>query len=322
MSAWVQVLGWVRSLLQPPPEAQPPPSLHPRVLLIVFDPPVSSEGGRKLTSVLGWQNVDNLCQGYITDLKECSDGLVECEIVQRIDVEGWPVKEDGFRYDGESYLRNWRSRSGWHQPDWADYEALLTEFDLLRRIDLQQVDEVWMFAGPYAGFYESRMVGPGAFWCNGPAMQRGDVSGRFVIMGFNYERGVGPMLESFGHRVESHMERVWRHWQGEDNLWKQFIQYDQVAPGKANCGNVHFAPNSVRDYDWGNSTRVMSNCDDWLNFPNFQGIVREVDDREWGGGDIRAHHRWWLQHLPRATGRTRGISNNWWWYAIDPNAVQ
>lgn len=322
MSAWVQVLGWFRSLLQPPPEVEPPPAMHPRVLLIVFDPAVPAEGGRKLTSVLGWQNVDHLCQEYIADLQECSDGLVEYEIVQRIDVDGWPVKEDGFRYDGDTYLRNWRSRSGWHQPDWADYEALLAEFDLLRRIDQGQIDEVWMFAGPYAGFYESRMVGPGAFWCNAPAMQRTDVSRRFVIMGFNYERGVGPMLESFGHRVESHMERVWRHWQGEDNLWKQFIRYDQVAPGRANCGNVHFAPNSVRDYDWGNSTKVLSNCDDWLNFPNFQGVMRQVDASEWGGGDIRAHHKWWLQHLPRATGQTRGIANNWWWYAVDPNAVQ
>jgi hypothetical protein len=322
MSAWVQALEWFRSLLQPPPEVQSPPVLQPRVLLIVFDPPISSEGGRKLTSVLDWHNVDNLCQEYIADLKECSDGFVEYEIVQRIDVDGWPVKEDGFRYDGDTYLRNWRNRSGWHQPDWADYERLLAEFDLLKRIDLPEIDEVWMFAGPYAGFYESRMVGPKAFWCNAPAMQRTDVSRRFVIMGFNYERGVGPMLESFGHRVESHMERVWRHWQGEDNLWKRFIRYEQVAPGQANCGNVHFAPNSVRDYDWGNPTKVLSNCDDWLSFPDFQGTVRQVDASEWGDGDMRAHHKWWLRHLPRATGRTREISNNWWWYAVDPNAVR
>lgn len=322
MSARFSVLEWFRSLLQPPPEVQPPSLLHPRVLLIVFDPPVSSEGGRKLTSILDWHNVDSLCQEYIADLKECSDGFVEYEIVQRIDVDGWPVKEDGFRYDGDTYLRNWRSRSGWHQPDWADYEVLLAEFDFLKRIDLPEIDEIWMFAGPYAGFYESRMVGPGAFWCNAPAMQRTDVSRRFVIMGFNYERGVGPMLESFGHRVESHMERVWRHWQGEDNLWKRFIQYDQVAPGQANCGNVHFAPNSVKDYDWGNPTKVLSNCDDWLNFPDLQGQARQVDAGEWGGGDIRAHHKWWLQHLPRATGRTQGISNNWWWYTVDPNAVR
>jgi hypothetical protein len=81
-------------------------------------------------------------------------------------------------------------------------------------------------------------------------------------------------------------------------------------------------PNSVKDYDWGNFSKVLSNCDDWLNFPDFQGIVREVDAREWGAGDMRAHHKWWFKHLPQAPGQTQGIYNNWWWYAVDPNAVK
>jgi hypothetical protein len=322
MSGWDQVLDWFRKFVQPTRDVAPPPDLRPRVLLITFNPVIGSEDGRTLTTVMGWHDADELCREYIADLAECSGGFVEYQIVERIDIDAWPIKADGFRYDDDTYLRNWRNRSGWHQPDWADYEAFLTEFDLRRRIDLGQIDEVWLFAFPFAGFYESRMVGPGAFWCNAPAMQRQDVSRRFVIMGFNYERGVGPMLESFGHRVESHMDRLWRRWQGEDNLWKRFSRYDKIAAGRAGCGNVHFAPNSVEDYDWGNRTKVLSDCDDWLNFPNLRGTTREVDASEWGNGDMRAHHKWWLRHLPRASGHTKGISNNWWWYAVDPNAVQ
>jgi hypothetical protein len=323
MSSWDQFLARIRSLMQPAGVAEPPPSLRPRVLLIIFDPIIDSEGGRKLSQVLGWGDADELCQGYIADLRECSDGFVEYQIVGRMEVDSWPIKETGFRYDDETFLRNWRSGSGWHQPDWADYEAIIAEFDLLQRVTSGQIDEVWLFGFPYAGFYESRMVGPGSFWCNAPEMDRADVSRRFVIMGFNYERNeVGPMLESFGHRFESIMERVWRHKHGEDNLWKRFIRYEKVAPGQANCGNVHFAPNSEQDYDWGNSTKVLSNCADWLNFPNFQGIVQEVDASEWGGGHIRAHHKWWLRHLPNTSGDTQGISNNWWWYTVDPNAVR
>ena len=211
-----------------------------------------------------------MCRKYIADLRESSGGYVEYEIVERIELDAWPVKEDGFRYDDDIFLDNWRRRRGWHQPDTADYEAIIAEFDLLKRVDSDQIDEVWMFGFPYAGFYESRMVGPDAFWCNAPAMRRTGVSRRFVIMGFNYERGVGPMLESFGHRVESHLEHAWRGWQGQDNLWKQFIRYEKTAPGQAGCGTVHFAPNSESDYDWGNPNKVLSNCDDWLNFPNFQ----------------------------------------------------
>jgi len=322
MSAWDQLRDWLDSLFQPGRGKEPAPTLRPRVLLITYNPIIDSAGRRELSKVLRWNDANELCSKYIADLRESSGGYVEYKIVERIELDAWPVKEDGFRYDDDIFLDNWRRRRGWHQPDTADYEAIVAEFDLLKRVDSDQIDEVWMFGFPYAGFYESRMVGPAAFWCNAPAMRRTGVSRRFVIMGFNYERGVGPMLESFCHRVESHLEHAWRGWQGQDNLWKQFIRYEKTAPGQAGCGTVHFAPNSESDYDWGNPNKVLSNCDDWLNFPDFKGIRRMVDATEWGSGDMRAHHRWWLQHLPRASGRTRGVYNNWWWYAIDPNAVK
>ena len=129
------------------------------------------------------------------------------------------------------------------------------------------------------------------------------------------------MLEAFGHRAESIMEKVYERSLPANNLWKKFIRYDQAHPGQAECGNVHFAPNSERDYDWGNPRIVNSHCDDWYNFPNFRGIVKPVSAIEWGGGDIRAHHKWWLNHFPKASGRTNGIANNWWQYIIDPNRV-
>jgi len=87
-------------------------------------------------------------------------------------------------------------------------------------------------------------------------------------------------------------------------------------------GNVHFAPNSDRDYDWNNSSTVLSECDDWLyNFPNFKGVTRKVTAADWGYGDIREHHKWWLNHFPKAAGRRNGIHNNWWQYIMNPNNV-
>jgi hypothetical protein len=340
MSFWDQLTRWLRSLLEPPPpvvppdeeeplppvvppdEEEPPESLSPRILLIVYNPIIQSEGGRTLIEVLGWNDVSTLVREYMADLRECSNGFLQYEIVQRMEVDALPVKADGFRYDGTSFLRCWRTGRGWHQPDAVDYEAIITEFDLLSRVESDQIDEVWLFGPPYAGFYESIMVGPEAFWCNAPPLPHSDVSRRFVIMGFNYERHVGPMLESFGHRVESILKHTWRRQRGDDNLWERFILHDKIAPGRANCGWMHYAPNSLTDYDWGNRTRVSSNCDDWLNFPDFQGTVRVVDCSEWGNGDIRAHHKWWFKHLPNAPGYTQSIANNWWWYGVDPNAVE
>ena len=320
MNWWQRVLGRETRALGRRNAPAVTGSLQSRVALIIHNP---ITGGRRLTEVLGWHDPDDLARQYQADLYEASGGQVAFDVVERVEVDGWVPKRDGFRYDEATYLRCWRNQAGFHQPDAADYAQLITDFDLARKVEDGFIDEVWLFAYPYAGYYESTMAGPGAFWCNSPPVllaPHGRLSRRFVLMGFNYERGVGCMLESFGHRVESHLQRVWERWRSDDNLWERFARYDLVAPGRANCGNMHFAPNSVRDYDWGNPRHVLSNCDDWLNFPDFRGVTRRVNCAEWGNGDMRAHHLWWLRRLPRAPGETRGILNNWWVYAVDPNA--
>jgi hypothetical protein len=168
------------------------------------------------------------------------------------------------------------------------------------------------------------MGGPGAFWCNAPPLAAGaeHAARRFVIMGYNYERGVGEMLENLGHRAESILSHAFRFTRGEANLWERFTRYDKTHPGQAEVGNVHFAPNSRRDYDWGNTTRVLSRCHTWLNFPDLQGEPRLVDCREWGHGDTRAHHLWWFRHFPHVAGETGGLLHNWWQYCLDPNTAR
>ncbi len=309
------------SLLPAQTPALPVEPVSPRVLMIVHNPPVASEGGRRLTEIFGWNDPDRLARQYIADLEQSSGGYVRYRIVERIDADWFPRKIDGFRYTGESYVAAWRSRR-MHEPDRIDYEAQVAAFDLIGRYERGEMDEVWFFAFPYAGDYESTMVGRDAFWCNSPPVPNTDhCSRRFVIMAFNYERDVDCMLENFGHRVESIMSRVFAGHPPEQNLWNVFTRYDKTHPGQAHCGNVHFAPNSERDYDWGNPRPVISYCDDWLTFPDMPGRPRWVDCREWGSGDMRLHHLWWLSHLPRVGGETFGVSNNWWSYVIDPNRV-
>ena len=210
-----------------------------------------------------------------------------------------------------------------HMPQEVDYNAILSQFNILQRVARNEIDEVWSFGFPHAGFYESTMGGPGAFWCNAPPLKNTEASKRrFVIMGFSFERYIGEMLEAYGHRAESIMDKTFGKLSGDANLWKRFIRYEKSAPGKAACGNIHFAPNSQQDYDWNNLTQVKSECYDWqLNFPNFKGDVRVVDSSEWGSGEIRAHHKWWFNHFPRVAGRKNGIHNNWWQYVVAPQNV-
>lgn len=310
---------------QPAPDlarnaAQPAP-ISPRVLAIIHNP-VMRARGQKIQAAYRWNDPDKLAQGYIDDLREASSGLAQYQIVDRIEVDGFPVKRDGFSYSDASFERAWSSRQ-FHQPDAVDYLALVRQFHMIERVNADEIDEVWLLGFPYCGYYESIMAGPGAFWCNAPPLEgTADAKRRFVIMGFNYERGVGEMLEDMGHRVESIMSRVYQGTHGEDNLWERFTRYDRTHPQRAECGNVHFAPNSQRDYDWGNPTPVSSRADSWYNFPDLAGEARTMTCSEWGNGDTRAHHLWWLRHLPHFEGEIHGVRSNWWEYVLDPNRVR
>jgi hypothetical protein len=292
-----------------------------RVLLVIYNP-LMDAAGTKLISLKQWNDPDLLANTYIQDLLEVSGGLARYEIVQRIELNEFPALTDGFRYTPQSYLAVMNRTQAPHQPQYVDYQAIVTGLNIIPRILNHEIDDVWLFGGPQWGFFESTMCGAGAFWCNSqPQAWSANVARRFIIMGFNYERGVGEMIHSFGHRVESAMQRQYSKIVGADNLYAQFALYDKVAPGQAEMGNVHFPPNAEKDYDYNNPRMVASNCDDWLNFPHFSNEVRLVNANEWGNGDMRILHKWWLKHLPKVAGRIHGVSNNWWQYALDPNQV-
>lgn len=294
-----------------------------KVLLLNYDPVINPDSGITLSQQQRWYRVSDLVTGFMADMLEVSAGLVRYQIVERIDLNEFPAKTDGFRYTPQTYMDVLQQRTQPHTPQEVDYNAILTQYNILQRVARNEIDEVWVFGFPHAGFYESTMAGPDAFWCNAPPIKNTAASKRrFVVMGFSYERYIGEMEEAYGHRAESIMERTFTRLTGESNLWMRFIRYEKSTPGKAACGNVHFAPNSQHDYDWGNQTPVQSECYDWqLNFPNFRGDFRTVDTREWGNGDIRAHHRWWFNHFPKVAGRTNGIHHNWWQYIAAPQNV-
>jgi hypothetical protein len=303
----------------PPTDTRLPPPITRRVLMITHNPILKSRGGITVKDHFRWNDPEKLAQGYIDDVRECSYGYANYVIHDHIVARTYPLKRDGFRYDETSYLKAWSNRS-FHQPDGVDYLELVREFDMIGRIERDEIDEVWLFGHPYGGYYESIMAGKGAFWCNAPPLEGTQrCARRFVIMGFNFERGVGEMLENLGHRAESMLYKVFEGTLGDANLFERFTRYQLKYPNRAECGNVHFAPNSIRDYDWGNPTPVLSYCDNWYRFPDLSGAARTVDQREWGGGDIRAHHRWWFKHFPHIEGKANDVSWNWWEYVIDPN---
>jgi len=289
-----------------------------RVSLLIIDPLVPN--GQRLSRALGWHDSERLIAALIDDLREVSHGYANYAVAERIISDAFPIKADGFQYTANDYLTRWHARAPFYQPDAVDYRGIVEQFDFIQKINAGVIDEVWAICFPWGGFYESRMAGPGAYFCNAPPLQGTDHSGRrFVIMCFNYERGVGEMLESYGHRAESIMERVFAGVPPERSLWRRYTRYNAVAPGHAEVGNIHFAPNSTRDYEWGSPRFVPSRCRNWERFPDLSGEPVMVNAGEWGGGDIRAHHRWWFSLLPHIGGETGGIANNWWQYIVNPD---
>ena len=74
------------------------PLLQPKVLLITFDPVIEAEGGKRLTEVCRWNEPEKLVQGYGDDVAEVSGGQARFQVVQRLRVDAFPLKKDGFRY--------------------------------------------------------------------------------------------------------------------------------------------------------------------------------------------------------------------------------
>ena len=302
-----------------PPER---PYIEKKVLVLNYDPILTNHGGVRLHAYYHWNDPHLLTAQYLQDLTDSSSNYVRWTVTQFLDLNEWPLKADGFRYTETSYLNAWASNT-FHSPDGVDYVHIIEQLNLDDSVRKGEVDEVVIWGAPYFGYYESQMAGAGAYWCNSPGIPRPGTP-KYVMMGLNYERGVAEAIHSFGHRAESILTHVYGSWNSGTNvqhLWDKFTRYNKDAPGMAACGNVHFPPNGVADYDYANTTLVLSAADDWLlNYPNFQGTKRKFSAAEWNY-DQRQYLIWWYRHMPQKSGRySDGKLNNWWCYIVDPNA--
>lgn len=103
------------------------------------------------------------------------------------------------------------------------------------------------------------------------------------------------------------------------------MKYDKYEKGKAQVGNVHFPPNGIKDYDFGNETYIRSYINEWLNYP----YVREKESKsinrtEWGNPEGSWQLGWikyYFSHLPHYKGinPNDGKLNNWWHYVVNYN---
>src|SRR5688572_22001779 len=171
-----------------------------------------------------WGNTSDLIEEFIEGILQASQRFLLYKIAAKVDVHRYPVLMDGRQYNDATWTQAlqddktaFRDAHGSYMM--ADYPRIMQEFNVIEGIQANQVQEVWMFGGPYFGFYESRMVGRGAFWCNAPGIEH--TCKRFVMMGFNYQRGAQEMLHSFGHRAESILSRKFNAQDFQNRLYSQ-----------------------------------------------------------------------------------------------------
>lgn len=297
-----------------------------KVLGINFDPIIN---GKPLHEFKGWLSPRELSQDFAEEMSLCSGGFFRYDIVEWIDSNDIPVKDDGFQYTTATYLEAIANDAKVHRPDWADYTSIIERFNLADKINSGEIDEVFLWGGPWFGFYESVMIGPEAFWINGslPPSDSQEVKRKAVLMGFNYgytsrDGSIGLMMHSLGHRSESTMVHHFGSWNldSPQHAWDMFTSYQRWSPNSTGCGNIHFPANvaHAKDYDYSNTLQVKSQCEDFSNWPTSDNQSKDISAEVWNRSE-RGYLRWWYGHLPSHDGEHNGMYRNWWRYIIDIN---
>ncbi len=305
-------------------------TINKKVLVLNFNPFIN--GTTELTTYKGWNNPITLQNQYVSDVTSASHGVANYQIVQTQTIRDYPFKANGFKFTQQQYLDcvNTNGASSPNCPTGIDYNRLITDYNLCGQVNSGTIDEVWLWGGPWFGYWEATMAGPNAFYTNSNPITNTTCSIDLHIMGFSYERTNVEMIHNLGHRTEGTMKRVYGSW--DVNLltaWNRYSIYNLELAGKSGCGNVHFPPNGTGNgYDYANSTNVSSYCNDWLNYPSTTGIKTSLNCTPWScsgngvGGTSNFFEKWWLSHLPYKTGTTNNKLNNWWKYVMDySNAI-
>jgi len=302
--------------------------LKRNVYVIIYDPLLSN--GQYLSDYLGWNDHTDLTNGTIEFFRHVTNNNLWYHIVYTtVITDGWPVKIDGFRYTEEEYLAVIRGERPPHDPDTVDYNAIVNapELDICGKVNRGEIDEVWIYNGPYFGFYESTLVGPGAYWYNSPPVPGPYACQRLIpIMGPSPERGLDSAIHNFGHRMEATMTKVYGSWDQNRTThnWERFALVKALSPNYSysGCGNIHYPPNGVTDYDYQNHSYTPSNCDDFFNYPNLSDpnqVKKQVNCSFWNCNELN-YLEYWFRHIPSANGcGLDGKSNNWWKYFADPS---
>ncbi len=311
-------------------------------------------------SVCLGQNKSQVINELVNDIESSSHGIIDVQIVKTEKLNEFSTHKNkatllngtkDYKLDEDTWLDI--MKNGWYGfwddervkefGDYSlDYEYLLNKFNLVQRRNNNEFNEVWLVNVDPTRSFESLLVGKNPYWMNGDATKK--PCDNFKMINVSTSRP-DTNFECYGHASEFIMNNVFKNSvydyynanyvninstnYSNLSLWEKFTLTDHTNisknTGLAGAGNVHFSPNSTKDYDWANyTTTAKSKWKEWLNYPYltnnpsndiFSPSVYMHANISGTNSEARLHHRWWFGLMPHVTGYTSdGYSNNWWDY--------
>jgi hypothetical protein len=310
-------------------------TFNKKVLVVIYNPTMAS--GKKLNIDRGWPDPITLTNNIKTWFSNTSSGRVDYQLTFQ-QINDFTTLEGDQKYTPATYLSCLENRANCKHTgvdDWLDfdYNKFFTDNQICTKANAGTIDEVWVWGGPYFGYWESTLLGPQSkvFWYNSSGYINDSCSKLVPIMGFNYERNYELALESYAHRVESTMNKVYGNINNTNPItnWDKFVfRLNSGNPtamnGTYGCGNVHYTANSTVEYKYDTASSVKSYCDTYLNYPNISSSIinqENVNSSVWGSDQL-GYFTYWFKHIPNKSGC--GLdkkTNDWWEFIIDPNNV-
>lgn len=298
--------------------------INRRVLLLVYNPTVT-DGGQKLIVNKGWNNPENISNQLISFFNNNSHGVLNFQIVQRLELDDFITFNDGYKYTKEAYMTCINGGSCYSSAN-ANYTNILSSNDVCGKVNRGEIDEVWIFAGPNQGLIGNAMTGTGSYGTN---VISGAGCGRAIsVMSFNFQNGQNEGIVSFGSRTDTILNQLYGglNMNSDSNNWNKFAMNSANTSAFANmgCGTSQFAPNSSSAGDYSNSTVVNSFCNKFFdNWPNIDANTSSgtISCSEWGCNGY-GYLAWWFGKIPAYNGvAPDGKYSSWWKYIADPNRV-
>jgi hypothetical protein len=310
-------------------------TFNKKVLVVIYNPTMAS--GKKLNVERGWADPTTLSNNLKTWFSNTSSGRVNYQLTFQT-INDFPILEGNQKYTSATYLSCLSNSANCKHTgtnDWLDfdYPKFFADNQVCSKANSGSIDEVWIWGGPYFGYWESTLLGPQSkvFWYNSSGFVNSACSKLVPIMGFNYERGYELALESYGHRTESTMNKLYGDINNTNPVtnWDKFVfrlksGNTNAMNGAYGCGNIHYTANSTTEYNYASSNSVKTYCETFLNYPNVSSSTANqvsINSAAWGSNQL-GYFTYWFKHIPNKSGcGPDKKSNDWWKFIIDPNNV-